>query len=77
MDRISLSFEDYLGFITEEDVSDQMAVKDQKIAQMRVLLMNAAYMINKLRRKQAIIEVKHKLEKAIEERDEDCKMMRE
>jgi hypothetical protein len=54
-----------------------MAVKDQKIAQMRVLLMNAAYMINKLRRKQAIIEVKHKLEKAIEERDEDCKMMRE
>ena len=44
---------------------------------MRELLINAAFMVNKLRRKQGIIEVKRKIEKAIEERDQDCKIMKE
>ena len=35
-------------------------------------LQNAAYFINKLRRKQAMIMVKREIERAIEERDKDC-----
>ena len=38
-------------------------------------LQNAAYFINKLRRKQALIMVKKEIERAIEERDQDCTEM--
>ena len=40
------------------------------------LAMNAAYFINKLRRKQAIIRLKRELSEAIEKRDQASEEMR-
>ena len=40
------------------------------------MLINAAYMVNRLRRKQAIVEVKRKIESAIKLRGEDCEVMK-
>lgn len=39
------------------------------------MLMNAAYFINRIRRKQGLIMMKRELEWAIEERDNDSKEM--
>ena len=41
------------------------------------MLSNAAYFVNKLRRKQALVMMKRELERAIEERDKDTDTMKE
>ena len=76
MHHISLSFEDYLSFISEEGIDEPLPVQEQKVTRMREMLINAAYMVNRLRRKQAIIEVKRKIESAIKLRGEDCETMK-
>jgi hypothetical protein len=42
---------------------------EQRIGTIREMLINAAYFINKLRRKQALVMMKRELERAIMERD--------
>jgi hypothetical protein len=46
------------------------------VTRIREMLINAAYMVNRLRRKQAIVEVKRKIESAIKLRGEDCEAMK-
>lgn len=48
---------------------------EQRIGVIREMLINAAYFVNRLRRKQAVVKVKRELERAIEERDRDTKEM--
>ena len=47
------------------------------MATIKELLMNAAYFLNKLRRKQALVMMKRELERAIQERDKDTEIMKE
>lgn len=41
------------------------------------MLINAAYFVNKLRRKQALVMMKRELERAIDERDRDTETMKQ
>jgi hypothetical protein len=78
MQNISLTFEDYLSYISDESVIPQDArATEEKFLLINLHLQNAAYFINKLRRKQALTLVKREIERAIEERDKDCKAMKE
>ncbi len=64
MNEISLKMEEYVEHITdEEDLSGVnmgglrqiLPETEQRVATIREMLMNAAYFVNKLRRKQALV----------------------
>ena len=86
MNEISLRMEDYVEHITDEDGLSGVFMggehqpqpeSEQRIATITEMLINAAYFVNKLRRKQALVMMKRELERAISERDKDTETMKE
>jgi hypothetical protein len=78
MNMISLNMEEYVDHITDEEGLSGVFMggermpqpeSEQRIGTIREMLINAAYFINKLRRKQALVMMKRELERAIMERD--------
>ena len=86
MNEISLKMEEYVEHITDEEGLSGVNMggqhlpqieTEQRMATIKELLMNAAYFLNKLRRKQALVMMKRELERAIQERDKDTEIMKE
>ena len=77
--------EEYVEHITDEEglsgvnmggLRQTLPETEQRVAMIREMLYNAAYFVNKLRRKQALVKMKRELERAIEERDRDTETMK-
>ena len=65
--------------MTREDQTELQAGQEaeERILHIEMLVMNAAYFINKLRRKQAMIKLKKEITEATEKRDENITLMTE
>jgi hypothetical protein len=64
MNEISLKMEEYVEHITDEEglsgvnmggLRQNLPETEQRVATIREMLINAAYFVNKLRRKQALV----------------------
>jgi hypothetical protein len=86
MNEVSLKMEEYVDHITDEEGLSRINMggepqpqpeAEQRMITIKEMLMNAAYFINKLRRKQALVMMKRELERAIQERDRDTESMKE